>query len=39
MPVALRRGVLAFAQSDDLRVEPVKALFARVGTVSRCPSG
>ena len=37
VPVALRRGVLAFAQSDDPRVEPVKALFARVGTVIEVP--
>jgi pyrroline-5-carboxylate reductase len=36
-PVQLRRGVLAFAQTDDPRVEPVKALFARVGTVVDVP--
>lgn len=36
-PVALRCGVLAFAQTDDPRAEPVKALFARVGTLVELP--
>jgi pyrroline-5-carboxylate reductase len=36
-PAALRKGVLLFAQTDDPRVEPVKALFARLGTVVELP--
>jgi pyrroline-5-carboxylate reductase len=36
-PVALRKGVLLFAQTDDPGAEPVKALFARVGTVIELP--
>jgi pyrroline-5-carboxylate reductase len=36
-PVALRKGVLLFAQTDDPAAEPVKALFARVGTVIELP--
>ena len=37
VPVAVRKGVLAFAQSDDPQAEAVKALFARVGTVVELP--
>ncbi|HEY6887775.1 MAG TPA: pyrroline-5-carboxylate reductase [Solirubrobacter sp.] len=36
-PVALRKGVLLFAQTDEEGAEPVKALFARVGTVIELP--
>ena len=36
-PAALRKGVLIFTQTDDQRVEPVKALFARLGTVVDVP--
>ncbi len=36
-PVAQRKGVLLFAQTDDPGAEPVKALFARVGTVIELP--
>jgi uncharacterized protein YggT (Ycf19 family) len=37
LPVALRKGVLLFAQSDEPEAETVKALFARVGTVVEIP--
>ncbi len=37
VPVAVRKGVIAFAQSEDPRAEAVKALFARVGTVVELP--
>ena len=38
VPVAVRRGVLAFAQSADAAApSAVKALFARVGTVVELP--
>jgi pyrroline-5-carboxylate reductase len=36
-PAALRQGVLLFVQTDDPRVEPVKTLFARLGTVVDVP--
>jgi pyrroline-5-carboxylate reductase len=36
-PAALRQGVLLFAETDDPRVEPVKARFARLGTVVDMP--
>jgi pyrroline-5-carboxylate reductase len=36
-PAALRQGVLLFVETDDPRVEPVKTLFARLGTVVDMP--
>jgi pyrroline-5-carboxylate reductase len=36
-PVALRKGVLAFAQSNEPEAETVKELFSRVGTVVEVP--
>ena len=36
-PAALRQGVLLFVETDDPRAEPVKALFARLGTVVDMP--
>jgi pyrroline-5-carboxylate reductase len=36
-PAALRQGVLLFVPTDDPRVEPVKTLFARLGTVVDMP--
>jgi len=37
VPVTVRKGVIAFAQSDDPQAEAVKALFARVGIVVELP--
>src|SRR6476620_9207236 len=37
VPVAVRKGVLAFAQSEEPQAEAVKALFARLGTVVELP--
>jgi pyrroline-5-carboxylate reductase len=37
LPVAVRKGVLLFAQDDEPEAEPVKALFARLGTVVEIP--
>jgi pyrroline-5-carboxylate reductase len=36
-PAALRQGVLLFVPTDDPRVEPIKTLFARLGTVVDMP--
>ena len=36
-PAAVRRGVLIFAATENPGAEPVKALFARVGTVVELP--
>jgi pyrroline-5-carboxylate reductase len=36
-PAALRQGVLLFVETDDPRAEPVKALFARLGTIVDMP--
>jgi pyrroline-5-carboxylate reductase len=36
-PAALRQGVLLFVTTDDPRAAPVKALFARLGTVVDMP--
>jgi pyrroline-5-carboxylate reductase len=37
LPVAVRKGVLAFARSDDPQADSVKALFARLGVVVELP--
>jgi pyrroline-5-carboxylate reductase len=37
LPVAVRKGVLLFAETDDPAADPVKALLARLGTVVEIP--
>jgi pyrroline-5-carboxylate reductase len=37
LPVAVRKGVLLFAQTDEPGADEIKALFARLGTVVEIP--